>query len=254
MLPAAPDNPFGFFESCFVTGINERILEKFGSNWRDPSGLPINWQEEAVSSEYFQEIVGFLGTLNFSGGTYVLKDPRISRLLGVWLKACEKQDIKPALLIVIRDPVSVARSLWERNHIPSSHSLQLWCRYYIELNAIKRRVPTGVISFEEFIANPEALIHIVSALELNVDQNLLHDCSLEQSLVHHMNAEPETKFEQKLRKIYNRKRKGRLIYDQLLRRNYKILGGDDAAWERRHYGTIAMILDTVLAEKKQQDD
>ena len=74
--------------------------------------------------------------------------------------------MRPAVLVVMRDPVSVARSLWVRNQIPSTHSLQLWCRYYVDLSQSLAGVAYTVIDFESYLENSECLQRSVASLGL----------------------------------------------------------------------------------------
>ena len=249
-LPAAEDNQAGFFESDTVTRINEKTLENFGSNWRDPSALPANWLDTAKSSPLYDEACEFLGRYSACDGTLIVKDPRISKLLPFWLSASSDKSLAAAVLVVYRDPVSVARSLWARNNIPSGHSMQLWCRYYIDLWESIRSVPHAVVEFERYVANPEEVRHKSESLGIiqAAHQNAVDPLQLE--LVHHNGSAPECRNERALQEDYNRKPPGGLMAESLLRFHYSVLGGDNVAVERRHYGTIAMILDKVVDENK----
>jgi hypothetical protein len=249
LLPASKDNPAGFFESDFVVRTNERILELFGSNWRDPSRLPSDWLDAAKTSPYYRQVSEFLAGLDTVDNILILKDPRFSRTLPFWLSACAEQGLVSRVLVVIRDPVSVARSLWVRNHIPSGHSLQLWCRYYIDLHQSVAHLAYGVIAFDGYIKAPELLVQALGNLELSTLDVSAPGNSMDESLIHHQAPMPESRCERELQKDFQQKQEGSLINESLLRFHYSILGGDLAAVERRHYATIAMILDTVVAEK-----
>jgi hypothetical protein len=249
LLPAKADNPAGFFESDFVVRTNEKILELFGSNWRDPSRLPSDWLDTAKSSPYYKQVREFLAAFHLDESTLILKDPRFSRLIPFWLSACADQHLASAVLVIIRGPISVARSLWVRNHIPSGHALQLWCRYYIDLYQSMGSLAHCAIEFDEYIRTPELLIQKLDNLQIcNLDTSGPEN-SIEKALIHHRAPIPESRYERDLQEDFNQKQEDCLISDALLRFHYSILGGDIIAVERRHYGTVAMILDTVVVEK-----
>ena len=253
LIQADLDNPLGFFESEAVIRINERVLELFGSNWRDPSLLPPDWLERVRASSLFTEAIAIIAAHENSAGTLVLKDPRFSRLLPLWLNLCQLSEVRSAVLAVTRDPVAVARSLWVRNHIPSTHSLQLWCRYYMDLSQSLGEIAYTVIDFESYLENPECLQRGVSSLGLPMMTWDNGGPIIDPGLVHHATAELHTRFEQDLRADYQRLERSSLMEPALLRFHYSVLGGELMAQERRHYGTVAMILDQVIAEREAKD-
>lgn len=45
LLPAAPDNPSGFWEHRDVKELNDRLLASLGGTWDAPPPLPAGWQD-----------------------------------------------------------------------------------------------------------------------------------------------------------------------------------------------------------------
>jgi len=84
-----------------------------------------------------------------TGGTWVVKDPRMCRLLPLWqpLFSHADNDIRP--LFVLRSPLSVAASLAKRDSFSKGKSLLLWLRHYLEAEAATREWPREWVTFDK---------------------------------------------------------------------------------------------------------
>src|SRR3546814_6124771 len=61
-----------------------------------------------------------------------VKDPRLCRLLPLWLPLLEERGIRPAVVHMVRQPLEIARSLERRDDLPRGQALLLWLRHQIE--------------------------------------------------------------------------------------------------------------------------
>jgi hypothetical protein len=251
LIPAAADNPEGFFESLAVADINEKVLEYFGSSWRDPAALPDDWQKQIGSSDIPGKILQLLEANLQPRKTLVLKDPRLCRTLSLWIASCGQLEADCSVLAVSRDPVAVARSLWTRNHIPSGHCLQLWCRYYLDLGRSLAGRRHGMIRFEEFCENASILQGQLLPMEgIQLDSPTVPS-AIVTAMINNGGAMPVTASERHLHRFYRRELGHGGLSEFMLRYYYRLLGGDQAAMERRHYGAVAMILDQVIKERDE---
>lgn len=244
-------NPKGFIESESVIRVNDETLALFGSHWRDPSPLPNDWLGIAQERGQLNAAVEVLKNRPPGAHPLIIKDPRICRLLPLWLSAAHYLDMPTSALIVLRNPIAVADSLWKRNHIPTSHTHQLWARYHIDLIAALGKTDYQALEFEHFAANP---IHTLAALRMNgfTFEPNGEPIFFENILVGNYCRNEVDDLGRIMQDDYIRKRAGRLFDLEQLKAYYEMAGGDRIANERRHYGAVSMILDTVVNELKEE--
>ena len=84
---------------------------------------------------------------------FVLKDPRLSRLLPLWLPALERVGAAPSAVIALRHPAAVARSLAVRNGLSLETSLLLWLRHVLDAERLTRSMPRDFASYDALLAD-----------------------------------------------------------------------------------------------------
>ena len=154
MLETQPDNPKGFFENKYVVQANDCILETLNRSWDDPFPLPPNWLERFEGSQLLVDIRNFLRVDIIDNQLSALKDPRLSRLLPLWLPLFSAEAVAPHFAIVIRSPLEIADSLAHRNGFSTEKSLILWMQYMMDAERNTRFLPRGFVKFEALLINP----------------------------------------------------------------------------------------------------
>jgi hypothetical protein len=145
LVPPAPDNPEGFWENVHFALVNDLILRALGGSWDAPPGFPPAWERRAELDDLAAAATQLLE--HFANREpWGWKDPRNSLTIPFWRR------IIPDLQIVVcvRNPIEVARSLRERDGCSIAFGLELWRRYYQQLLAnvpAERRVVTHYASY-----------------------------------------------------------------------------------------------------------
>ncbi len=153
MIPAAADNPSGFFEAITVLGVNDWILKAGGSTWFDclnfdPDSLPPR------SRDTGQALVNFSLIGEFENASLLLlKDPRLCLLLDYWLPVLRGTSITPAALLVLRDPHEVVASLMQRDHCPAAFTAALWLRYMFAAEHATRDCSRSFIRYDALLGD-----------------------------------------------------------------------------------------------------
>ncbi|MBA3241946.1 MAG: sulfotransferase [Acidobacteria bacterium] len=138
-------NPEGYWEHMRFVKLNDRIIAQFGGLWNDPPPFPAGW-------EYAPEVDPLLGEAEeligrFRGyHNWGWKDPRNSLTLPFWRRLIP--DLK--VVVCVRNPLEVARSLFERGDTTSASQFRLWLTYYRQLlSAVppKQRIVTHYQSY-----------------------------------------------------------------------------------------------------------
>lgn len=152
LLPPAPNNPHGFWESRSFLRLNEDLLRELGGSWDDPPARDVaGWQREPLLHPLRKRAEKLL--IRFEGREpWGWKDPRNCLTLPLWRELLP--DMK--VLICVRNPLAVAESLWLRDGISSVHSLNLWLTYNRRVLAAAPAAQRLVIHCETLLHNPHA--------------------------------------------------------------------------------------------------
>lgn len=153
VLGAGRGNPLGHWEPAALTRLNERMLEDLDRSWFDPKPLPQGWRGRARNDQ--DEAASLWQGERSSTGGVVLKDPRLSRLAGLW------RAVLPAnamAIIACRNPYEVASSLKSRNGFDKQHGLLLWETYMLEAEAATRGMRRMLVHSHELVQDPRAVL------------------------------------------------------------------------------------------------
>ncbi|MFT4517926.1 MAG: GT2 family glycosyltransferase [Halioglobus sp.] len=161
MLETQADNPKGFFENKFVVLANDCILDTLQMSWDDTFPLPSNWTETFNDTQLVKDIQTFLREDMVEGQLCALKDPRLSRLLPLWLPLFAAEDVSPHIALVIRHPLEIAQSLHSRNGFSTEKSLLLWMQHMLDAERNTRHLPRGFVKFESLLQAPEETVEKV---------------------------------------------------------------------------------------------
>ncbi|MEO5718001.1 MAG: glycosyltransferase [Chthoniobacterales bacterium] len=174
LLPPAPDNPGGYFESKDLTRLNEEILVAAGTSWHDPSPIPAKWFGSAEALAFRERAAAFVEKALAASPMVVLKDPRLCRLLPFWRACLTDLEISFGSVLILRDPREVARSLQLRvlvdltrpgGPLSIARAHWLWLRYVLEAEEGSRGFPRALLTYEMLLDDgPRQLAAIARAL------------------------------------------------------------------------------------------
>lgn len=167
LIPAQSDNPTGFWESTDVQQLNDAVLEGLQSRWDDVRTLRWDRVTREQKDIWVERICALLERHCDSGTTFVLKDPRLCRLLPLWQKAFSQLHMDARYVLPFRDPREVAASLSERNALPDRLGQRLWLRHVIDAERDTRGLPRVFSPFAGLLDQPmETLRAVWRGLEL----------------------------------------------------------------------------------------
>ena len=103
-------NAKGYYENTWIDDFNNKVLYSLGSTWHRVAQLEPNWFEKNKHTEdlvYFQnQLKHYLSNdlANMPEGCfYLLKDPRISLILPLYLQVFEDLNLDPKFIFADRD-------------------------------------------------------------------------------------------------------------------------------------------------------
>jgi hypothetical protein len=153
LTPANWENPRGFFERRDMRGICDRLLHAAGSDWWKVGAFAPGAVLPELAARTAADFRGIRAELD-SHGQWAVKEPRLCLvlpLLASGLRNC-------AALIVVRNPVEVARSLRTRNGFPTAVGLALWELYTSAALRNSAAFPRRVVLHHEIVARPAAAV------------------------------------------------------------------------------------------------
>lgn len=157
LLPSAPDNPMGFWESKDVVHLNNRLLAFLGGTWDEPPMLDPGWHRSSRLHAFVPELHECLAHIRSTNDPahYVIKDPRLSLLMPLWRSAVTESDV----VLVLRHPRAVCQSLNRRNGFTYEKTARLWLRYVA--SSLESTTQPIILEYESVISQPQ---HTLSAL------------------------------------------------------------------------------------------
>jgi len=161
-MPATADNPTGYWESRGLARFNNRLLESAGTRWNDDAAIPAEWFEDPARDRDRGEARRLLDDAFAAATLFALKDPRLCRLLPFWCQVLSSAGIDHSAVLVLRDPLEVARSLAARKDVPqfrpaaiasTSRALLLWLRYVLDAERHSRDLPRVAVDFAHLVSD-----------------------------------------------------------------------------------------------------
>lgn len=166
-LPAHPDdNPDGYFEPAEAVQLNNGVLRRLAQTWQSTDPLPPGFEHSLLLTAEREAIEAYLARVCKPDTRLVLKDPRLSRLLPLWLPAIERHCGAPLVVNSLRSPAAVAASLSRRaSHeaiqgaaiTDHGHATLLWLRYCLDAWRHLRilSAPHLTLNYEGFAGAPD---------------------------------------------------------------------------------------------------
>jgi hypothetical protein len=153
LLPSAPDNERGYFESKSFMDLNDEILASAGTRWDDWRAFNPRWLSSPVARSFEEKATATIEKEFGAASLIVIKDPRMCRMMPFWSNVMDKAGYDIRVVVPLRLPLEVARSLWLRDGFPISKSLLLWLRHALDAETASRSAPTAFVEWSSFLCD-----------------------------------------------------------------------------------------------------
>ena len=195
LMPADDYNTKGYWESSEIAALNDDILHSAGSSWDSWEHFGTYWYASPVADGFRARAQTVLAKEFADSALFVLKDPRICRLMPFWLAALEDFGTTPQVVLPLRNPLEVAASLHQRDAIEPPFGLLMWLRNALDAEAESRQCNRAFLRYEELLADwPETATKIGRDLGIawprqSAAAALEVDADLAPALRHHVEAD-----------------------------------------------------------------
>lgn len=152
------DNIAGFWESQAVVELNQAILTSAGSAWNDFRPFDPDWYASPAAGRFRERVPELLQQEFGDGRLFILKDPRICRLLPFWMEAVRAFGARAAVVVPIRNPLDVGLSMETRDDLNPFVGYLTWLRHVLDAEAASREVPRAYVRYEQLLSDAHACI------------------------------------------------------------------------------------------------
>ena len=154
LLPAHPDdNPAGYWERVDLVVEHDRFLHSVGHAWDRAAGFDTTTLDPENVASLRKNLQKTLTALNGHGTPWLVKDPRLSLLLPLWLPLLDQV----AFVVVVRDPREIAVSLRDthRGVLTSQFGILLWEKYLRSLLDTLHGKRVLFVSYQRLLDDPQ---------------------------------------------------------------------------------------------------
>ncbi|MDB5660707.1 MAG: hypothetical protein JWS10_3322 [Cypionkella sp.] len=153
LMPPHATNPKGFFESQVICELNSDILCSAGTTWSDWQPLSPDWFGSREAGQYLEKLKGTLASEFADAQLSLLKDPRVCRLLPMYLDAFEQLNYRSVIAHIHRNPLDVAASLLKRDGIDTELGKLIWLRHVLDAEKNSRGLLRSFVSYEQILSD-----------------------------------------------------------------------------------------------------
>jgi hypothetical protein len=169
LMPAKPkENRNGFWESLELAELHDQALATCDSWWGDWRSVPPQWFASIDCRHFTDRLAAILKRDFANSALFVIKDPRICRLVPLWLQTFAHLEIEPLVLIPVRHPAEVAASLAVRTGFDPLTSNLLWLRHVLDAERYTRGIPRSVVTFDDLMRNWQSTVSKIRQ-DLHID-------------------------------------------------------------------------------------
>jgi hypothetical protein len=155
-ITAAPSNARGHWERWEIVEFHDRLLRLFNRDYYGPLHdfpLPAAWWADPRVSQIKREIVAFLAK-RVGDSYFGFKDPRTVRLMPLWHQILNDLKLAPKIVLCVRNPTQVARSLRERNNLDPALGEYRWLIYMIDFFRYCGGFEVCTVDYEDWFGDP----------------------------------------------------------------------------------------------------
>lgn len=163
-------NQKGYFEDSRVVGLHDKLLTGLGSSWKDLRPLPEGWLDAPLTREIAEQLRGLISDAARQGGQWVLKDPRMCKLLPLWLQLLRELKLAPRFVLPVRNPDACAASLHARDELTPEDACALWLMHVKASELGTRGFRRSFVAYEALLEDWRTeLARLESHLTLKLD-------------------------------------------------------------------------------------
>ena len=153
ILMQSESNETGHWEPVPIIEINDALLAECNDSWDDWRTFDMNVLPPKRCEYYKNKINQTIQTEYGGDSPFVLKDPRICRLLPLYRTILQDMNIDVRPVISFRSPFAVASSLHSRNGTNHIVSHLYWLRHVLDAELNSRDLPRVFVKYDTLLVD-----------------------------------------------------------------------------------------------------
>lgn len=163
LMPPAPDNPTGFWESVELSRIHDSALAAAGTRWDTPAPIPSDWFVSDEAADFRTQIQAVLERDFADCSLFAIKDPRICLLFPLWEQVLQQLKCTIRTILPIRHPEGTIASLMARNQMSPQRAQLLWLSYVLLSERVTRNLPRAFVRYDDLLADWRSTLASIEA-------------------------------------------------------------------------------------------
>jgi hypothetical protein len=172
MSKSHESNSAGHWEPLPIVDAHDRFLAASGRRWDDILEYPASMFRSDIAAAYEARLTKLALKEFGDSPLFILKDPRISRLMPLWRPVLDELDAAPHVVISIRNPLEVAASLERREGWDQYRAAMVWLRYMLAAERNTRDLPRCFIRYDRLIKDWRSTVaRIENTIHVSLDSS-----------------------------------------------------------------------------------
>lgn len=171
-LPPDANNREGYFESRRLLQWCHQALAQYHLGSTDLARLPENWEDHPLAGSLVDRLKAVLLEEKGNSEHWGFKQPLLSLLTPILLRAFAELDWSPKFVVMVRDPREIQKSeaAWEfgvgsRQLAPvGDRAVALWLSYTVQALSGCQEFPFAVVRYEDLLSDPGSLGRVFELL------------------------------------------------------------------------------------------
>ncbi|MND68332.1 hypothetical protein D3C80_597800 [compost metagenome] len=165
ILGANDTNPTGHWEPSRLVKLHDEMLMETGSQWDDWRAFDFSQLSLARQEHYKTQITRIIREEYGSASIFVLKEPRISRFVGLYIEILRSLNIEIRIVLTNRNPLAVIASLQTRTGMTFGFASLIWLRHELDGEHTSRSHPRVFVSYETLLQDWHPIIDKVASVD-----------------------------------------------------------------------------------------
>lgn len=165
--PVAGDNDLGYWESRRLIEFHEVLFWRIGTRMLEGRPVPEAWFDSAQARQAEDELASIVAeewSDAPAGSCWLVKDPRICRLMPLWRRALARTGRRVSALVSVREPAEVAASLARRDGFPRADAERAWLEHVVLAERHSRDLPRAIVSFDMLLRDWRSVVRRAAAV------------------------------------------------------------------------------------------
>ena len=180
-MDAADSNALGFWEPQPIVDAHDRFLSEAGTRWEAIADYPPAMFASETAAACRRILADLVRREYGDVPLFILKDPRVSRLMPLWRPVLGELGAAPRIVIMVRNPLEIAGSMKQRDGWGEHRALMVWLRYMLAAERDTRDLPRCFVGYGQLMNDWRTVVDTISqqlgiafarrdsAIELQID-------------------------------------------------------------------------------------